>query len=75
MEKNKPATEIKIGPIKATVWKNSGSKGDYHNVTFCKLYKKGDSWETTTTFSRDDLALLDTAIKQTQAWLSNRSPE
>ena len=75
MEKNKPATEIKIGPIKATVWKNSGSKGDYYNIAFCKLYKKGDSWETTTNFSCDDLGLLDTAIKRTSAWLSNENPD
>ncbi len=58
MANQKPASEIRIGSIKATIWRNQTEAGTRHNVTFERLYKDGDKWKTTQSFGRDDLLLL-----------------
>jgi hypothetical protein len=58
MANQKPASEIRIGSIKATIWRNETEGGTRHNVTLERLYKDGDSWKRTQSFGRDDLLLL-----------------
>jgi hypothetical protein len=58
MNKNKPVNEILVGAIKATIWENKKENRVHHSVQISKLYKKGDSWDSTTNFSRADLPLV-----------------
>jgi len=58
MANQKPASEIRISSIKATIWRNENESGTRHNVTFERLYKDGDKWKSTQSFGRDDLLLL-----------------
>ena len=58
MANQKPASEVRIGSIKATIWQNQTDSGPRHNVTFERLYKDGDKWKSTHSFGRDDLLLL-----------------
>lgn len=64
MSKPKPIDEIRIGGIKAAIWKNStdGTRnpqnGVRFNVTFQRLYRDGDQWQSTNGFGRDDLLVL-----------------
>jgi hypothetical protein len=58
MANQKPASEVRIGSIKATIWRNQTETGARHNVTFERLYKDGDKWKSTQSFGRDDLLLL-----------------
>ena len=52
---NQPLNEIRIGAVKATIWRNGTEDRPRHNVTFARLYKDGDTWKSTQSFGRDDL--------------------
>jgi hypothetical protein len=58
MEKQKPVAQVRIGSIKAAIWRNEAEKGSRYNVTFQRLYKDGDQWKSSESFGRDDLLLL-----------------
>ena len=56
--KTRPIHEVRLGAIKAAVWRNETEVGVRYNVTFSRLYKDGDTWQSTDSFGRDDLLLL-----------------
>ena len=58
MANTQKPVEVRIGAVKATIWKNDTEAGPRHNATFARLYKDGDQWKSTSTFGRDDLLLL-----------------
>ena len=58
MANQKPVDEIRIGRVKATLWKNGTEDQPRYNVTFSRLYKEGDQWKSTQSFSRNDLLVL-----------------
>ena len=53
-----PTPEIRIGRVKATIWRNGTDEQPRHNVTFSRLYKDGDQWKSTQSFGRNDLLVL-----------------
>ena len=54
-----PVEEIRIGSIKAAIWRNEGESGPRFNVTFQRLYRTEEGkWLSTTSFGRDDLLVL-----------------
>ena len=55
MANQKPVDEIRIGRVKATIWRNGTEEQPRHNVTFSRLYKDGDQWKGTQSFGRNDL--------------------
>ncbi len=57
-ETQKPEHEIKLGAIKATIWKNENEGRVNHNVQIVKIYKKEEDWKETTSFSKTDLPLV-----------------
>lgn len=59
MAKQKPIDEVRIGSIKAAIWKNSTQNGDRFNVTFQRLYRDGEgNWKNTDGFGQNDLLTL-----------------
>ncbi len=57
--KVQPVEEIRIGSIKAAIWRNDGESGPRFNVTFQRLYRTEDGkWQSTGSFGRDDLLVL-----------------
>ena len=50
MANQKPVDEIRIGRVKATVWRNGTEDQPRYNVTFSRLYKDGDQWKSTRIF-------------------------
>ena len=59
MANQKPVDEIRIGRVKATIWRNGTEEQPRHNVTFSRLYKDGDGeWKSTQSFGRNDLLVL-----------------
>lgn len=65
MSKPKPIDEVRIGSIKAAIWKNQTNPGSNprnggarFNVTFQRLYRDGDEWKSANSFGRDDLLRL-----------------
>ena len=43
--KAKPVHEVRLGFIKAAVWRNETESGVRYNVTFSRLYKDGEQWK------------------------------
>src|ERR1035438_7933417 len=64
--KQKPIHEVRLGFIKAAVWRNETESGVRYNVTFSRIYKDGDNWKSTDSFGRDDLLLLGKVADQAQ---------
>ena len=58
MANQKPVDEIRIGRVKATIWRNGTDEQPRHNVTFSRIYKDGDQWKSTQIFGRNDLLVL-----------------
>ena len=58
MANPQPVAEIRIGRVKAAIWKNGTEGRTRHNVTFSRLYKDGERWKTTQSFDRNDLLTL-----------------
>ena len=73
--KQKPIHEVRIGAIKAAVWKNDTQNGVRYNTTFSRLYKDEDEWKTTDSFGRDDLLVLAKVADRAHSWIHDQSQE
>lgn len=67
--KPKPVKEVRMGRIKAAIWANDTETGIRHNVTFTRIYKTEDGWESTASFGRDDLPLLAKVADRAHSWI------
>lgn len=57
--KVQPVEEVRIGSVKAAIWRNEGESGPRFNVTFQRLYRTDEGkWQSTAGFNRDDLLVL-----------------
>jgi hypothetical protein len=57
--KVQPVEEVRIGSVKAAIWRNEGESGPRFNVTFQRLYRTDEGkWQSTGSFGRDDLLVL-----------------
>ncbi len=66
---NKPTHEIRLGAIKATIWRNETANGPRHNVTLVRLYKDGEEWRSSESFGRDDLLTLAKMADLAHTWI------
>ena len=73
--KTKPIHEVRLGAIKAAVWRNETESGVRYNATFSRLYKDGDQWASTESFGRDDLLVLAKVADQTHSWICTQHQE
>ena len=71
---NKPAHEIKVGGIRATIWLNQAKGKSLYSVTVSRIYKAGDKFQQTTSFSRSVLPKLYEAILKADHWIALREP-
>ena len=65
----KPVHEIRMGRIKAAIWRNLTENGSMHNVTLSRLYHTDDGWATTTSFGREDLPLVEKVADLAHTWI------
>ena len=72
-QKQRPIHEVRLGFIKAAVWKYDNETGIRYNVTFQRIYKDGENWRTTESFGRDDLLLLSKVADETHSWIFAQS--
>ena len=73
--KTKPTQEVRLGAIKAAIWRNDTEAGVRYNATFSRLYKDGESWKSTESFGRDDLLTLAKVADQTHSWICAQQQE
>ena len=73
--KDKPAHEVRIGAVKAAIWRNDTSNGVRYNTTFSRLYKdkEDDQWKSTESFGRDDLLVLAKVADAAHTWIFQQS--
>ncbi len=69
----KPAHEIRLGRIRATIWGNHTDDNDvWFNVTVSRLYRDENTWKDSTSFRRDDLPVMAKAVDMAYAWILDR---
>ena len=66
---NQPAHEIRLGGIRATIWKNDTDKGPRYNTTFERSYRDGEEWKTSDSFGRDDLLTIGFVAQEALRWI------
>ncbi len=67
--KTRPAHEVRIGRIKATIWEQESEKGPWYNIRISRIYKDKDDWKDSNSFGRDDLLVLEKVINRAYDWL------
>ena len=70
----KPAHEIRLSGIRATIWKNDTDKGPRFNTTFERNYKDGEEWKSSNAFGRDDLLTLGFVATEALRWITQQQP-
>jgi hypothetical protein len=66
----KPIHEIRLGTVKAAIWRDQAGESIRHNVTFSRLYKKGEEkWKSSDSFGRDDLPKLALVAQKAYEWI------
>lgn len=51
-----PAHTVRVGGVKATIWRNTTQNGPMYNTTLSRTYKTQDgAWAESQSLSRDDL--------------------
>jgi hypothetical protein len=72
-QKQTPIHQVRLGFIKAAVWKNQTETSVHYNTTFERLYKengdKEEGWKSSDSFGRDDLLLLAKVADQAHSWI------
>lgn len=73
--KEKPAHEIRLGRIKAAIWRNTASTDIHYNVTFSRIYRDGDAWKSAESFGRDDLLVVAKIADLAHSWIHSQVVE
>jgi len=68
--KNKPAHEVRLGSIKATIWANQTEQGNRYFVNVSRIYKDGEQWKKTDSFGVDDLLPLAQVVASAGLWIT-----
>ncbi len=69
----RPAHEIRIGRITATIWRNASDSGTFFNVNLARVYKDGEEWKRTQSLGRDDLLLAAKVADQAHTWICEQA--
>ncbi len=64
-----PIETIRMGLIKASIWKNHTSAGDRHTVTLVRIYKNGDTWKESARLGRDDLLIASKILDRAHSFI------
>ena len=72
---SKPAAELRIGTVKATVWENEVGGISRHNVTFSRIYPDGGEWKSTQSFRFSNLLSVAKLADQAHTLIAERKAE
>ena len=72
-DKQRPAHEIRLGRIKATIWANQNDNGTWYNVILSRNYKDGDEWKSSTSFGRDELLTVAKVADLANSWIHGQA--
>ncbi len=67
----RPATTLRCGNIKATIWENTSEKGPFFATTFSRPFKdQSGAWRNGTSFGLNDLEALLAVARQAKEWMA-----
>ena len=66
---NKPAHEIRLSGVRASIWKNDTEKGTFYNTTFERYFRDAETWKSSDSFGRDDLLTLSFVAQESLRWI------
>lgn len=69
----KPAHEIRLGLIKARIWRKNTREGQRHSVSVVRLFRNGDVWKESNRFGRDDLPVMRLVLDRAHTWIFENS--
>jgi len=72
MTNARPVTQIRLGPVRASIWANETASGTRYNVTLGRLYQKDGEWKTSTSFGQDELLVLCKALDVAYMWIAEK---
>ncbi len=70
--RTRPVHEVRLGRIHAAIWEASTERGPMYNTTIVRVYKQGDQWQESRSFSRDDLLVASKALDMCHTWICAR---
>lgn len=70
----RPATTLRCGNIKATIWQNVSEKGPFFATTFSRPFKdQSGAWRNGTSFGLNDLEALMNVAFEAKKWITART--
>ena len=66
---NRPVHEIRLGKVKAAIWKNETEAGVRYSVSLVRIFKTEEGWDSSSTFGRDELPLVAKVADMVHTWL------
>ena len=67
--KPKPVHELRLGSVRASIWKNENQGIVHYHTTFTRLYKDQGQWRSADSFGRDELLVLAKVADQAHSWI------
>jgi hypothetical protein len=70
-QSKRPATTLRCGNIKATIWQNISEKGPVFATTFSRPFKdQSGAWRNSTSFGLSDLEALMNVAFEAKEWMT-----
>lgn len=66
---NRPVHEIRLGKVKAAIWRKETEHGPRYSVVFGRICRTEQGWETSTSFGRDELPLVTRVSDLVHLWI------
>ena len=64
-----PAHEIRVGNVRATIWRNSKPHSVWYSVSIERRYRQEETWKTSNSFGADELPLVCKAAEMAYGWI------
>jgi len=71
----KPAHEIRLNGVRASIWKNDTDQGPRYNTMFERSYRDGEEWKSSNSFGLDDLRTLGFVAEEALRWIIQQRQE
>ena len=66
---DRPVHEVRLGKVKAAIWRNETDLGARYSVTISRIYKTESGWESSSSFGRDELPLVAKVADLAHSWI------
>ena len=66
---DRPVHEVRLGKVKAAIWRNETEVGARYSVTITRIYKTESGWESSSSFGRDELPLVGKVADMAHSWI------